>query len=49
LDAVGRNVEVVRRLEDAFNARNYAVLPEVIVETFDGHNPGGNDVTIEGL
>ena len=49
LDEVQRNIAIVRRLEDAFNGRNYFLLREIIASAFEGHNPGSNDVTVEGL
>jgi predicted ester cyclase len=49
LDEVQRNIAMVRRLEDAFNGRNYFLLREIIASAFEGHNPGSNDVTVEGL
>lgn len=49
MDAVERNIETVRRLDDAFNRRDYVILGGLIAEGFDAHNPGSNDVTVEGL
>lgn len=49
MDAVERNIETVRRLDDAFNRRDYRLLRALIAEGFDAHNPGSSDVTVEGL
>jgi predicted ester cyclase len=49
MDEVERNIAVVRRLEDAFNQRHYADLNHLVAGAFEGHNPGSNDVTVEGL
>jgi predicted ester cyclase len=49
MDEVERNIAVVRRLEDAFNQRHYADLNQLVAGAFEGHNPGSNDVTVEGL
>lgn len=49
MNEVDRNISVVRRLEDAFNGRNYSDLDELVVGAFEGHNPGSSDVTVEGL
>jgi len=49
LDEVQRNIAIVRRLEDAFNGRDYLLLREIIASAFEGHNPGSNDVTVEEL
>lgn len=49
MDEVERNIRVVRRVEEAFNARDYEALSDLIAEGFGGHNPGSNDVTIVGL
>jgi predicted ester cyclase len=49
MDGVKRNIENVRRLEEAFNQRNYSVLDALISSGFEGHNPGSNTVTVEGL
>jgi predicted ester cyclase len=49
LDEVQRNIAIVRRLEDAFNGRDYLLLREIIASAFEGHNPGSNDMTVEEL
>jgi predicted ester cyclase len=49
MDAVERNIANVRRLEDAFNRREYSLLADLIATGFEGHNPGANTVTLEGL
>jgi len=49
MDAVERNIANVRRLEDAFNRRDYSLLADLISKGFEGHNPGANTVTLEGL
>ena len=49
MDAVERNIANVRRLEDAFNRRDYSLLADLISTGFEGHNPGANTVTLEGL
>ena len=49
MNDVERNVENVRRLEEAFNGRDYSVLGDLISAGFEGHNPGSNTVTVEGL
>ena len=49
MDTVERNIETVRRLEDAFNGRDYALVAGLISTGFEGHNPGGNMVTVAGL
>jgi predicted ester cyclase len=49
MGGVERNIECVRRLEDAFNQRSYALLGELISDGFAGHNPGSKTVTVEGL
>jgi predicted ester cyclase len=47
MDTVERNIEMVRRLEEAFNRRDYATLRQVLAEPFGGHNPGAVDATVE--
>jgi predicted ester cyclase len=49
MDAVERNIANVRRLEDAFNRRDYSLLADLISTGFEGHNPGANTVMLEGL
>ena len=49
MDEVERNMAVVRRLEDAFNGRDYSALEKLVGGVFEGHNPGSSDVTVEGL
>lgn len=49
MSEVERNISVVRRLEDAFNGRDYSGLEELVAVAFEGHNPGSSDVTMEGL
>ena len=49
MDEVERNIAVVRRLEDAFNERRYSDLGQLVARAFEGHNPGSNDVSVEGL
>jgi predicted ester cyclase len=49
MDEVERNMAVVRRLEDAFNGRDYSALEKLVGAVFEGHNPGSSDVTVEGL
>lgn len=46
---VERNITVVRRLEEAFNRRDYAALRALVSDDIEAHNPGGSDVTVEGL
>jgi predicted ester cyclase len=46
---VERNIENVRRLEDAFNQRDYQSVAELISDGFRGHNPGSHQVTLEEL
>lgn len=48
MDEVERNMRMVRRVEEAFNARDCEALSDLIAEGFGGHNPGSNDVTIDG-
>ena len=49
MDDVQRNIEVVRRLEAAFNQRDYSQLGELLASRFAGHNPAANEVTVDGL
>jgi predicted ester cyclase len=49
LSEVDRNIGVVRRLEEAFNRRDYAALRALVSDDIEAHNPGGSDVTAEGL
>ncbi|HKY49179.1 MAG TPA: ester cyclase [Acidimicrobiia bacterium] len=49
MDAVERNIAVVRRLEDAFNDRRYSDLDQLVANVFEGHNPGSSEVSVEGL
>jgi predicted ester cyclase len=49
MNDVERNIENVRRLEEAFNGRDYSLVGELISGGFEGHNPGSNTVTVEGL
>lgn len=49
MDEVERNIAVVRRLEDAFNERRYSDLDQLVANTFEGHNPGSKEVSVEGL
>jgi predicted ester cyclase len=49
MGAVERNIANVRRMEDAFNRRDYSLLADLISTGFEGHNPGANAVTLEGL
>lgn len=46
---VERNIENVRRLEDAFNQRDSQSVAELISTGFKGHVPGSNQVAIEDL
>lgn len=39
MEPVERNIAMVRRLEEAFNRRDYAALREVLAERFGGHPP----------
>jgi predicted ester cyclase len=49
MNTVERNIENVRRLEDAFNRRDYSLVEGLISTGFEGHNPGAAMVTVEGL
>ena len=49
MNAVQRNIANVRRLEDAFNRRDYSLVAQLISTDFEAHNPGANTVTLEGL
>jgi predicted ester cyclase len=49
VDAVERNIDMVRRLESAFNRREYSRLGELLAAGFEGRNPGANQVTLDGL
>ena len=49
MDAVERNIAVVRRLEDGFNERRYSDLDQLVATVFEGHNPGSSEVSVEGL
>lgn len=39
---VERNIGVVRRLEDAYNARDYSVLPELVRDDLVAHTPSAD-------
>lgn len=48
MDEIERSNATVRQSEDAFNHRDYS-LEEIVGGALEGHNPGSNDVTVEGL
>lgn len=39
---VERNIEVIRRLEDAYGRRDYSVLPELVRDDLVAHTPGSD-------
>ena len=39
---VERNIDVVRRLEDAYNRRDYSVLPELVRDDLAAHTPSAD-------
>lgn len=49
VEDVERNIGFVRRMEDAFNRRDYASLRQVLSDDFGGHNPGGREASIDDL
>ncbi len=41
---VARNIDVVRRLEDAYNRRDYSQLPSLVREDLTAHTPGAENL-----
>ena len=42
MDDVERNIDVVRRLEDAYNRRDYSALPELVRDDLVAHTPSAD-------
>ncbi len=42
MDEVERNMDVVRRLEEAYNRRDYSQLPDLVSEDLVAHTPGSD-------
>jgi predicted ester cyclase len=41
---VAENIDVVRRLEDVYNRRDYSALPELIADGIEAHTPGADQL-----
>lgn len=41
---VDRNIDVVRRLEDAYNQRDYSALPQLIRDDLTAHTAGSDQI-----
>ncbi len=49
IDDVKRNIETVRRLEEAFNRRDYSDFGELLADGFQALNPGSNQTSRDEL
>ena len=49
MDDVERNIATVRRLDEAFNRRDYSGLGELLADDFLAINPGSNETTLDQL